>query len=150
MKSILCLFLLGLTQTNLILADSDNDSQISPATPVVTEASILTSTSPMQPIMRAIEIIEFVSKFSNSESEGFGVAKIHSSMEVKDDNEVSSKDRGSLSKTNDPLTALSSLAIYGFMKISSLLLSMLMYFVTMFNPGAWSSGNARYVRNWNH
>lgn len=127
--------------------NEDSEDAISPATPLVTPVT----GSPMQPIMRAIEIIEFVSKFSNSDGNqggSFGIAKMHSALEDTDGKGDSDADRmlmkekassNGLTKSTDPLTALSSLLVYGAMKATSFVLSLLMYLVALVNPSFWSS-----------
>ncbi|KAH9391346.1 hypothetical protein TYRP_006949 [Tyrophagus putrescentiae] len=139
--------------SNSLSADDQDEEAISPATP-----SLVTPVtgSPMQPIMRAIEIIEFVSKFSNSEGEGssggaggsFGIAKMHSALEDTDGRGDSEADRLlmkekrhllGITKSTDPVTALSSLVVYGVAKAASFLLSLLMHLVAMVNPGILSA-----------
>ncbi len=141
------------------LSDDQNDEEaISPATP-----SLVTPVtgSPMQPIMRAIEIIEFVSKFSNSEGDGssggaggsFGIAKMHSALEDTDGRGDSEADRllmnekstifSSITKSTDPVTALSSLVVYGVAKTASFLLSLLMHLVALVNPGILSASSSK-------
>lgn len=141
MKAINCvclLFLVAVHQMGAVLSSAnsiqEDEIDISPATPVASSVT----TSSIRPLMRAIEIIEFVSKFSNSESEGFGVTQIHSALEDNDDNELAKEK--SLTKTADPLNALSSLAVYGATKILTLFLSAFMYFLSLINPNAFASG----------
>ncbi|KAI2801664.1 hypothetical protein RDWZM_000840 [Blomia tropicalis] len=160
MKFYILIFLLFALYGTSLTDSSDenevNDDQIepiSPATPQMVEvssstvpiastiSSIMGSTnSPMQPIMRAIEIIEFVSKFSNSDG-SFGVRKIQSALEdISEQAESMNVKRSDvvMTKTTDPLTALSSLAIYGTMKVTSIILSVAMYIVSMLMPGSFA------------
>src|SRR6218665_2290098 len=113
----------------------------------------------LQPIMRAIEVFEFISKFSNSDQDGFGVAKVHSTSMTFDDNandstnarnpEKSSSTGNGLVRTSDPVTMFLSVMVYGASKLSALILTWFMYLSASIMPGS-VDGDFRYQDNFYH
>jgi len=163
MKSILCfvflasvLLLSAISTSTTATTTTQNSNDInsagglSPATPKTAAAATPLpnpmTNSPMQPIMRAIDIIEFVSQFSNSESDGFGVVKMRSTMEEKEmsDEGPSGRSMDSLAKTSDPLTALSKVLVYGAVKVATIILSVIMYTMSMLMPNLFATVSVNY------
>lgn len=123
------LFLIGCVLAQGVLAansivDDDDDFEVTNDDAIVVKMSRPPSPPPSEhPLTRAIEVIELVSKLSSDTSHA--IQFISTSI--------------SKSTTTDPLTFVSTIAVYGFIKAVSLLVSGFLYVSSLIAPNSAAS-----------